>query len=47
MGTADAGMYWADTKRRIQNEGLVQLLAKCQQLKVLSSDGKQHLTDAA
>lgn len=39
-------MYWADMKRRIQDEGFHQLLAKCQQLKMPSSDGKNYRTDA-
>ena len=39
--------YWADMKRRITSEGFTQLLAKCQQLKLVSSDGKQYKTDAA
>ncbi|WIG59594.1 MAG: hypothetical protein OJF49_002341 [Ktedonobacterales bacterium] len=40
-------MYWADMKRRIQDEGFVEVLAKCQQLKMAALDGKQRLTDAA
>ncbi len=39
-------MYWADMKRRIQSEGFYELLAKCQQLKMRSSDGKNYRTDA-
>ncbi|WIG60106.1 MAG: hypothetical protein OJF49_002854 [Ktedonobacterales bacterium] len=39
--------YWANMKRRITDEGFVELLSKCQQLKMLSADGKQRLTDAA
>jgi len=39
-------MYWADMKRRIQSEGFYELLAKCQQLKMRSSDGKSYRTDA-
>ena len=39
--------YWADMKRRITSEGFTQLLAFCQQLKLVSSDGKQYKTDAA
>lgn len=38
--------YWFDMKRRIQDEGFVEVSAKCRQLKMLSSDGKQRLTDA-
>lgn len=40
-------LYWADMKRRIQDEGFTELLAKCQQLKMLSADGKRYKTDAA
>jgi hypothetical protein len=40
-------MYWADMKRRIQDEGFVEVLAKCQQLKMRAPDGKERLTDAA
>jgi DNA-damage-inducible protein D len=40
--------YWADMKRRIQDEGFIELLAKCQQLKMRSPlDGKMYKTDAA
>jgi hypothetical protein len=39
--------YWADMKRKIQDEGFRELLEKIQQLKMLASDGKQRLTDAA
>ena len=34
-------------KRKIQDEGFRELLEKVQQLKMLASDGKQRLTDAA
>src|SRR5579859_7774843 len=40
-------MYWADMKRRIYTEGFREVLAKCQQLKMPSSDGKNYRTDAA
>ena len=39
--------YWADMKRRIQNEGFYELLAKCQRLKLTATDGKNRVTDAA
>lgn len=39
--------YWFDMKRRIQDEGFVEVSAKCRQLKMQSPDGKQRLTDAA
>ncbi len=40
-------MYWADMKRRIQDEGFREVLAKCQQLKLRAADGKYYRTDAA
>lgn len=40
-------MYWADMKRRIQEEGFRELLAFCQQLKMRAADGKYYRTDAA
>ena len=40
-------MYWADMKRRIYTEGFREVLARCQQLKMTSSDGKNYRTDAA
>jgi hypothetical protein len=40
-------MYWADMKRRIQDEGFIEVLAKCQQLKMTAPDGKLRSTDAA
>lgn len=40
-------MYWADMKRRIQEEGFREVLAKCQQLKMRAADGKYYRTDAA
>ena len=39
--------YWFDMKRRIQDEGFVEVSAFCRQLKMQSPDGKQRLTDAA
>jgi DNA-damage-inducible protein D len=40
--------YWANMKRRIQDEGFTELLSKCQQLKMRSPlDGKKYKTDAA
>ena len=46
-GAPKPRMYWADMKRRIIDEGFRELLAKCQQLKMRSRDGKSYLTDAA
>lgn len=40
-------MYWADMKRRVVTEGFTEVLAKCQQLRMIASDGKERLTDAA
>lgn len=40
-------IYWAQLKRRVQDEGFVELLAKCKQLKMRSLDGKKYATDAA
>ena len=39
--------YWTDMKRRITDEGFVQLAANCRSLKLAAADGKQRLTDAA
>lgn len=39
--------YWAMMKERIQDEGFVEVLTKCEQLKMLATDGKMRLTDAA
>ena len=45
--SAKPRFYWADMKRRIETEGFREVLAKCQQLKMLAPDGKQRLTEAA
>lgn len=42
-----ASNYWAKLKQRLKNEGASQLLTNCQQLKMLSSDGKRYKTDVA
>ncbi len=39
--------YWFDVKRNVQDEGFGELSEKIRQLKMLSADGKQRLTDAA
>ena len=40
--------YWSDLKRKLaQDEGYTELHAQIVQLKMLASDGKQRLTDAA
>ncbi len=45
--SAEPRVYWAQLKRRVQDEGFVELLAKCKQLKMRSLDGKRYATDAA
>lgn len=42
-----ASNYWAKLKQRLKAEGANQLLTNCQQLKLLSGDGKRYLTDVA
>lgn len=42
-----ASNYWAKLKQRLKEEGADELLTNCQQLKMLSSDGKRYLTDVA
>src|SRR3989338_6781453 len=39
--------YWTDLKRKLADEGFVQLYEKIVQLKLESSDGKKYLTDCA
>lgn len=39
--------YWAKMKERLKKEGANELLTKCQQLKMLATDGKRRLTDVA
>lgn len=39
--------YWAKLKERRKKEGTDELLTNCQQLKLKSTDGKNHLTDVA
>ena len=41
-----AKSYWTTLKNRLKNEGS-QLVTKCDQLKMLSADGKYYKTDAA
>lgn len=40
-------MYWADMKRTIQGEGFRELLENIQQLRMVATDGKMRVTDAA
>ncbi len=42
-----ASNYWAKLKQRLKEEGADQLLTNCQQLKMLSADGKRYRTDVA
>ena len=43
-----ASNYWAKLKQRLKEEGAVQLLTNCQQLKMKSpKDGKRYATDVA
>jgi DNA-damage-inducible protein D len=37
--------YWDAMKRRVTDEGFIELSTKCRQLKMQASDGKQRLTD--
>src|SRR5215469_6387009 len=39
--------YWYDMKRYIQTEGFVEVSEKIRRLKLVASDGKLRLTDAA
>jgi len=39
--------YWSDLKRKVSREGYAQLYAICVQLKMLSQDSKEYLTDCA
>ena len=42
-----ASTYWAVLKKRLSEEGALQLLTNCKQLKMKSADGKMRLTDVA
>lgn len=42
-----ASNYWAKLKERLNAESADQLLTNCQQLKMLSADGKRYRTDVA
>ena len=43
----NARRYWSDLKRKLKNEGAVEVYEKIVQLKLLSPDGKRRLTDVA
>ncbi len=46
--SANPRFYWGKMKQRLaQDEGFVEVLTKCQQLKMRSPDGKMRSTDAA
>lgn len=45
--SAQPRVYWAKMKARVRDEGFHELLTRCQQLKLRSSDGKYYTTDAA
>lgn len=42
-----ASTYWAVLKKRLAEEGAVELLTNCKQLKLKSADGKRYATDVA
>lgn len=39
--------YWTDMKKRIQEEGFIEVSAKCGKVKMAAADGKMYPTDAA
>jgi len=43
----NASTYWAVMKKRLKEEGAIQLLTNCKQLKMKAADGKHYLTDVA
>ncbi len=45
--TANPRRYWSDLKRKLKNEGAIELYEKIVQLKMLASDGKYYRTDVA
>jgi DNA-damage-inducible protein D len=46
-GTDRARKYWSDLKKKLSSEGFNETSEKIGQLKMLASDGKMRLTDAA
>jgi hypothetical protein len=46
-GSANPSQYWRDMKRRIQGEGFLEHLSRCQSAKVVAADGKLRETDCA
>jgi len=47
VGGDRARKYWSDLKRKLGDEGYVELSEKIGQLKMVAPDGKQRLTDCA
>lgn len=45
-GSADGRNYWKVLKHRLKKEGS-EVVTKCNQLKMIASDGKYYITDAA
>jgi hypothetical protein len=39
--------YWAESRRKLRNEGYGEVFARSEQLKMLAADGKMRNTDAA
>lgn len=46
-GTENPRRYWSDLKRKLKNEGAIEVYEKIVQLKMTASDGKNRLTDVA
>src|SRR5699024_5584697 len=46
-GTENPRRYWSDLKRKLKEEGAVELYEKIVQLKMTATDGKKRLTDVA
>lgn len=46
-GTDNPRRYWSDLKRKLKNEGAVEVYEKIVQLKMTAPDGKKRLTDVA
>lgn len=46
-GTDNSRRYWSDLKRKLKNEGAVEVYEKIVQLKMIAPDGKKRLTDVA
>lgn len=43
----NATVYWAVMKKRLKEEGAVELITNCKQLKLVANDGKRRETDVA